>query len=121
MDIAHQDHSSILKYNDEPYFEAINIIKTSNLDDHLLPTMQYGWNSLCLCPNCAAEYNNCSKKISTIYEQAVRAEVESGSDEAIRIQIEMPEGRKRFIAYSPRHMIALQRAFKIFAEEQDDQ
>ena len=110
----------ILKYNDEPYFEAINIIKTSNLDDHLLPTMQYGWNSLCLCPNCAAEYNNCSKKISTIYEQAVRAEVESGSDEAIRIQIEMPEGRKRFIAYSPRHMIALQRALKIFTKVQDN-
>lgn len=111
----------IMKYNGEPYFEAINIIKTSNLDDRLRPTMQYGWNSLCLCPNCAAEYNNCSKKISMIYEQVIRAEVEPGSDEAIRIQIEMPEGRKRFIAYSPRHMIALQRAFKIFAEEQDDQ
>lgn len=111
----------ILKYNDEPYFEAINIIKTSNLDDRLLPTMQYGWNSLCLCPNCAAEYNNCSKKISTIYEQVIEAEVEPGSDEAIKIQIEMPEGRRRFIAYSPRHMIALQRAFKIFTEAQDNQ
>lgn len=53
----------IRKYNGEHYFEAINIIKFSKLPERLANSGKYGWNSLCLCPNCAAEYNYCSKKI----------------------------------------------------------
>ena len=109
----------ITKYNGDPYFEAINIIRTSTLDEHLIPTEKRGWNSLCLCPNCAAEYNNCSKTISTLYDQVIRAEVEIGSEEPIDIQIELPKGKRRSIHYSPRHMIALKEAFKIFTENQD--
>lgn len=107
----------ITKYDGEPYFEAINIIKNRDLDERLRPTIQYGWNSLCLCPNCAAEYNHCSKKISTLYEQVMNLEIEAGSDDAIRINVEMPEGRPRTIAYSPRHMLALQRALIAFTTE----
>ena len=50
----------IRKYNGEHYFEAINIIKFSKLPERLANSGKYGWNSLCLCPNCAAEYNYCS-------------------------------------------------------------
>ena len=106
----------IIKYNGQPYFEAINIIKTNSLDPRLHSTMKRGWNSLCLCPNCAAEYNNCSKVISTIYEQVMNVAVEPDSDEAIGISIELPQGRKRTIRYSPRHILALQSAFRIFKE-----
>lgn len=107
----------IIKYNGEPYFDAINIIRSRDLDARLQPTLQYGWNSLCLCPCCAAEYVNCSKKISTLYEQVMGLEIKPGSDEAIYISIEMPEGRQRSIAYSPRHMLALQRALKAFTTQ----
>lgn len=107
----------IRKYNGEHYFEAINIIKFSKLPERLANSGKYGWNSLCLCPNCAAEYNYCSKKISSLYDQVMQMEVEPGSEETLDIGIEMPEGKARRIRYSPRHFMALKEAFKIFADE----
>ena len=107
----------IRKYNREHYFEAINIIKFSKLPERLANSGKYGWNSLCLCPNCAAEYNYCSKKICSLYDQVMKMEVEPGSEETIDIDIEMPEGKARRIRYSPRHFMALKEAFKIFADE----
>ena len=58
----------IRKYNGEHYFEAINIIKFSKLPEKLANSGKYGWNSLCLCPNCAAEYNYCSANSDLGYE-----------------------------------------------------
>lgn len=107
----------IRKYNGEYYFEAINIIKFSKLPERLANSGKYGWNSLCLCPNCAAEYNYCSKKISSLYDQVMQLDVEAGSEETIDVDIEMPEGKARRIRYSPRHFMALKEAFKIFADE----
>lgn len=109
----------IVKHDGKPYFEAINIISFSKLPDRLSASSNLGWNSLCLCPNCAAEYNNCSKKISTMYSQIVSTQVVPGDEDPIEISIEMPEGRSRYIKYSPRHFLALKRALEIFKEEQD--
>ena len=89
----------------------------SKLPERLANSGKYGWNSLCLCPNCAAEYNYCSKKISSLYDQVMQMEVEPGSEETLDIGIEMPEGKARRIRYSPRHFMALKEAFKIFAYE----
>lgn len=108
----------ICKYNGDHYFEAINIMKYSQLPERLQNSSKYGWNSLCLCPNCAAEYNYCSKKISTLYEQVMENDVEAGSDETIDILVEMPQGKARRIHYSPRHFLALKSALKIFADEE---
>lgn len=108
----------IEKYNGENYFEAINIVKYKDLPEKLANSSKYGWNSLCLCPNCAAEYNYSSKKISTIYEQIISLEVIPGSEDTIDIEIEMPVSEKRVIRYSPRHFMALKQALKIFAEIQ---
>lgn len=107
----------IRKYNGKHYFEAINIIKFDNLPERLRNSGKYGWNSLCLCPNCAAEYNYCSKKISSLHEQVMRLEVQPNSEDTVDIEIEMPEGKARRIRYSPRHFMALKEAFKIFADE----
>ena len=107
----------ITNHKGEPYFEAINIIRTSDLDDRIRPSLRRGWNSLCLCPNCAAEYKYCSKKISTLYEQVQNTRVMAGSDEPVQITIELPMGEKKQIRYTPQHFIALQSAFKIFGEE----
>lgn len=108
----------ICKYNGDHYFEAINIMKYSQLPERLQNSSKYGWNSLCLCPNCAAEYNYCSKKISTLYEQVMENDVEAGSDETIDILVEIPQGKERKIHYSPRHFLALKSALKIFADEE---
>ena len=108
----------IIKHDGEEYFEAINVIKFSELKANLANSSKLGWNSLCLCPNCAAEYNYCSKKISSIYEQVMQTDVISDSDDPIEIRIELPQGSTKTIHYSPRHFIALKEAFKIFTKEQ---
>lgn len=107
----------IIKHNGEEYFEAINVIKFSSMNANLARTSKLGWNSLCLCPNCAAEYNYCSKRISSIYDQVMRKDALPGSDTPIGIEIELPEGERRTILYSPRHFIALKEAFKIFTKQ----
>jgi len=109
----------IIKYDGTPYFEAINIISFNKLPDRLSASSDFGWNSLSLCPNCAAEYNNCSKKISTMYKQIISTQITPDDEDPIEIAIEMPEGRSRHIKYSPRHFLALKRALDIFKEEQD--
>ena len=106
--------TKIEKYDGNPYFEAINIIKQNIMDEKLTNSLELGWNTLCLCPNCAAEYNYSSKKISDLYEQVMVAKIEPGSNEWIQIQIEMPLGVERNIRYSPRHMLAVKKAFEIF-------
>lgn len=107
----------IVKWNGDYYFEAINIVGFDELPEKLERTNKYGWNSLCLCPTCAAEYRYCSKKISSMADQIEATEVIPGSEDAIVIDIEIPEGRKRSIRYSPRHFLALKEALKVFAEE----
>ena len=108
----------ILKHNGDVYFEAINVIKYNELPEELNNSSKFGWNSLCLCPNCAAKYNYSSKKISDLYEQVMKLEVIPGSEETIDICIELPKGRKKYIHYTPRHFMALKEALKIFAEVQ---
>lgn len=76
-----------------------------------------GWNSLSLCPNCAAEYNYCSKKISGIYGQVMSTDIEPDSEDAIEIIVEIPEGRQRSIKYSARHFLAMKKAFEVFTKE----
>ena len=107
----------IIKWNGESYFEAINIIKPSTMFDNLANSLGMGWNSLSLCPNCAAEYNYCSKKISTIYDQVMNTEVEPDSEDPIEIIVEIPEGKERAIKYTARHFLAMKKAFEIFANE----
>lgn len=110
---------TIVKHDGSPYFEAINIISFDKLPEQLSASSYLGWNSLCLCPNCAAEYNNCSKKISTMYDQIVKTQITPGDEEPILISMEMPEGKHRCIKYSPRHFLALQKALEFFKIEQD--
>ena len=110
--------TQINKYNGDHYFEAINIIKFSKLPEKLEKSSRLGWNSLCLCPNCAALYNYSSKKISTIYDQVMQMEVVPNSKDPLEINIELPMGEPQVISYTPRHFMALKEALKIFAEEE---
>lgn len=103
----------ITKYNGDSYFEAIQMIKRSSLAEERKNSLQLGWNALCLCPNCAAMYNNSSKKISDMYQQIQNTEIEADSDLPIEISIEMPVGEHKTIKYSPRHFLALKKALEI--------
>ncbi|WP_027430178.1 sacsin N-terminal ATP-binding-like domain-containing protein [Lachnospira multipara] len=107
----------IKKWNGDSYFEAINIVKANDLQEHMTKSFNLGWNSLSLCPNCAAKYNYCSKVISGLYYQVMQTQIEVDSDEPIEIKVEIPEGEEVVIKYSPRHFLALKRAFEIYAGE----
>ena len=109
----------IITYKNEPYFEAINMIKPSEMLDDYSDSLRLGWNALCLCPNCAAEYNYCSKEISVLYEEIISTEVIPDSDEPIKLDIQMPVGKARSIKYSPRHFMALKKALQVFEERSD--
>lgn len=109
---------AIRKFNGEQYFEAINVINTANLDPKYLNTLDAGWNTLCLCPNCAAEYRYCSKDLSDLESQVEKTTIEDRKNEFIEIIITL-KGSRTKILFTPRHFLALKTAFKVFKEHED--
>ena len=95
----------------EPYFEAINIISTADLPDEFRNTVRLGWNTLSLCPNCAAKYRYSGKKLSGFMEQVEAAEIVLGDDELIVLTIELA-GRTVGINFTPKHFLALREGLK---------
>lgn len=108
--------TKIEKHDGSDYFEAINIIKHSEMYDKDMGALNLAWNALCLCPNCAARYNYSSKKISDLYEQVMENTIEPDSEDPVRIKIELPLGQPQSISYSARHFLALQEALKFYSE-----
>lgn len=103
----------IRKYNGDIYFEAINIISTAHLDPELLNDVSKGWNTLCLCPTCAAEYRYCSKNLDGFEKQVDTTVVKSGQSDYIPIQIIL-KGVSTQIRFTPKHFIALKTAFNVY-------
>ncbi|SNU04617.1 hypothetical protein SAMN06297422_101159 [Lachnospiraceae bacterium] len=93
----------ILKIDGDRYFEAINLIPTDKLKDEFRKAEYLAWNTLCLCPNCAAEFKYGPKTMNGFTEQVKNAEIEQGSNEGIDIKIEM-QGEEKTIKYSPKHL-----------------
>ena len=104
---------SIRKHNGDIYFEAINIISTANLNPELLNDVSKGWNTLCLCPTCAAEYRYCSKNLDGFEKQIDTTVVPSGKSDYIPIQIIL-KGVSTQIRFTPKHFIALKTAFNVY-------
>lgn len=109
----------IRKYKGDVYFEAINIISTAHLDKQLLNNIAAGWNTLCLCPNCAAEYRYCAKNLDTFEEQVEQTVVEPRKGDDVTISIQL-KGKPTQIKFTPRHFIALQSAFKVYKAHNDN-
>lgn len=105
----------IRMHNGDIYFEAINIISTANLDRSLLNNVDAGWNTLCLCPNCAAEYRYCSKNLDRFEEQVDATNVQAGMNDYISLEIEL-KSQSTKIMFTPKHFIALKAAFNVYKE-----
>lgn len=103
----------IVKYDGTIHFEAINVLKTALLNDQYKEALGLGWNSLCLCPNCAAKYKYGSKDLSDFESQVDFIEVENGEEDYIYLQIGMQDEYVK-IKYTPKHFLALQTALRIF-------
>ncbi len=109
---------AIRKANGKQYFEAINIIDTSSLDDQYLNNLDTGWNTLCLCPNCAAEYRYCQKNLSDLQEQIESTHIKERKSELIDLYIVLKNNKTK-ISFTPRHFLALQTAFQVFKEHEN--
>ena len=105
----------IIDYKGRPYFVARNIIQQSKLPENIRNTVELGWNSLCLCPNCAARYQVCEKDISSIAEQIKCLEIENHKEDLLALEIQLA-GKPQKIRYVPKHFLALKQVFKLIDE-----
>ncbi len=111
----------IVKSSGKPYFEAINIINTSKLSNEYMNSLESGWNTLSLCPNCAAEYRYCAKNLDSLEEEIEKTNIQSQENKLIELTITL-KNQPTTITFTPKHFLALQSAFKIFRkhEQEDD-
>lgn len=105
----------ITSYSGKRIFHAINIIDTSDLPTSLANTFSLCWNSICLCPNCAAKYKHCTKNMDRFEEQVISAVILEGDGRKIPISIQL-DGKECPISYTPRHFLALKTAIKLLIE-----
>ena len=110
--------TTIVKYDGGHHFQAINVMRTSELDRKYNASLGLGWNSLCLCPNCAAKYRYGVKDVSDFYEQVKGQEVQAGDESYIKIRISLQDTEEE-IRYTPKHFLALKTAMEYFAKTND--
>ena len=106
----------IIGYNQVPHFIAKNIINTQHLSTPIRQTTHLAWNSLCLCPNCAAKYDVCSRDLNGLFEQIMQTEIIEGNPERIVLSIEL-DGKRQDIRYIPKHFLALKKVMQLINEE----
>ena len=112
--------TAIMRYDGMPYFEAINMLNTKNLEDAVKSNIENGWNSLCLCPNCAAKYRFGRKDLSEFRDKIMTSVIEEGNDEYIKIDIGLQDRREN-IRYSPRHMLSLKKAIDFYNRSRNNE
>ena len=105
--------TAIVKWDGTLHFQAVNFLDTSRFQENERATLGLCWNSLCLCPNCAAKYRYGPKDISSFIDQVDAQTVEAGSEEPIPIRIGL-QNREVTIRYAPRHFIALKGALNVY-------
>ena len=102
--------TKIIGYNGKAHFVAKNIINTQDISRVLSPSIPLGWNSLSLCPNCAAKYLVCSKDITSLYDQILNIKVNEKGEDVISLVIQLDEN-PQYIQYNKEHFLALQEVF----------
>lgn len=102
-----------LKADGTQYFEAINIFSTSALDYTLQLKLDLGWNTLSLCPLCAAKLKYSQRKISTVIEDVLSQDPSMQTELAVDITLENKPAK---ITFTPKHFLALQVAIQKIQE-----
>lgn len=97
----------ILGRNGKPIFTASNIIQTNLLDDNVRSTMGSCWNTLSLCPNCAAKLRRCANDISTLPNQIRDAKIIDRDEDPFFFDIVLAEEPAK-IRLVPKHVLAMQ-------------
>lgn len=108
-------NEGILTSKGKRYFEAINIFNTGKLYESLQLNLGLGWNTLSLCPNCAAKFKYSQITISSLIEQAQHIDINAAQSSFFDISINL-EGKPTTIRFTPKHLLALQVAIKKIKE-----
>lgn len=101
----------ILTAKGKRYFEAVNIFNTAQLDESLKIKFDLGWNTLSLCPNCAAKFKYSQLKISGFIAQVESIDIPAEQSEFIEISITL-ENTPAKISFTHTHLLALQVAIQ---------
>lgn len=99
-------------------FNAVNLIETSKLKKEFRSGEYIGWNSLCLCPNCTAEYKHGVVSMSGFWAKVKTAVIENKSREPFHFEI-MMQGENKILTYSPKHLHNLQIAISFLDTDTD--
>ena len=106
----------IFRSNGKPYFEACNILPTNSIPDRYKHSISECWNSLCPCPNCAAEFKYGKKNLSELISMIQDYHVKENDENLITCRIEM-QGEHRAIKYTGKHFLALQKAIGFYSDD----
>lgn len=104
--------TTITSYNNKKIFYATNIISTQGMAEEIKKTIDLGWNSLSLCPNCYTKYKNCSKDLSNFLDQVKNTNVIEYDNKKISIKIKLG-GNIEYIRYTPRHFLTLKKVIEL--------
>ena len=109
---------TIFKKDGSRYFTAINLLDTGHLQEEYLKGLATGWNTLCLCPNCAAEFKYGAVSINNLVSEVKKIKADPNYFDYYTFDIEM-QGEKRTLRYTPKHLLALQTALKFFSKNKN--
>ena len=89
------------------YFVASKLMPNKNLGSTYQQTNEIdGWNSLSLCPNCAAKIRYAQLNVDTVEEQIENITVKDGVSKTYGINIIL-DNKQEVITYTPKHILAL--------------
>ena len=108
----------IYKKDGTRHFTAINLLDTGHLTEDYLKGLSTGWNTLCLCPNCAAEYKYGAVSFFDFEEKVKEIEIDKYYRDFYEFNVQM-QGENRTLRYTPRHILSLQTALKFFDEHKE--
>lgn len=108
----------ILTAKGKRYFEAVNIFNTAQLDESLKIKFDLGWNTLSLCPNCAAKFKYSQLTISDFINQVESIDIFAEQSNFIEISIVL-ENKPTKISFTHKHLLALQVAIQKIKQIED--
>lgn len=109
---------TIYKKDGTRHYVAINLLDTGHLEDKYLIGLSTGWNTLCLCPNCAAEFKYGAISLCDFEEKVKSIEIVRGYRDFYEFAIQM-QGENRTLRYTPKHLMALKTSLEYFEKNKD--
>ena len=104
--------TSIRDNKGQAHFMAINIFDSKQLPQEIDGSIDLGWNSLCVCPNCAMKYRVCSKEMTDFFKEVEQSKFRDREYGMRELPIKIANEDIK-ITYAPKHLLSLQTVLNI--------